>query len=229
MVSLFKVPGPVKDLFDQFPLVQYPAVKQLTPETKSEILKRNYSYSAPSSQNPSQSTTSFKLGTYNVFQTEDNTFLATDPLCLSIELYLAIKNGIKLPKLNNDHTDQSRNSLFLLSHHSSSNGYLPIYIEEDSKSHIIFTTALVLITMTISLTTCNLGALFELIGASTASIMAYILPPMCNLKMTGSTKTLKEKLPYLGCIVFGFAVMFISSTQTIINAIREKDGAHCSV
>ncbi|CAM9018889.1 unnamed protein product [Wickerhamomyces anomalus] len=133
MVSLFKVPGPVKDLFDKFPLVQYPAVKQLTPETKSEILKRNYSYSASSSENSSQTTTSFKLGTYNVFQTEDNTFLATDPLCLSIELYLAIKNGIKLPKLNNDHTDQSRNSLFLLSHHSSSNGYLPIYIEEDSK------------------------------------------------------------------------------------------------
>lgn len=101
--------------------------------------------------------------------------------------------------------------------------------ELSKKSHIIFTTALVLITMTISLTTCNLGALFELIGASTASIMAYILPPMCNLKMTGSTKTLKEKLPYLGCIVFGFAVMFISSTQTIINAIHEKDGAHCSV
>ncbi|CAM9018881.1 unnamed protein product [Wickerhamomyces anomalus] len=101
--------------------------------------------------------------------------------------------------------------------------------ELSMKSHIIFTTALVLITMTISLTTCNLGALFELIGASTASIMAYILPPMCNLKMTGSTKTLKEKLPYLGCIAFGFAVMFISSTQTIINAIHEKDGAHCSV
>lgn len=136
MVSHFQVPGPVKDLFDRFPLVQYPAVKQLTPDTKNEILKRNYSYSASSSsstQSSIQKSTSFKLGTYNIFQTDDNTFLATDPLCLSVELYLAIKNAIKLPKLNNDHTDQSRNSLFLLSHHANSHGYLPIYIEEDSK------------------------------------------------------------------------------------------------
>lgn len=101
--------------------------------------------------------------------------------------------------------------------------------ELSTKSHILLTSVLVVITMGISLTTCNLGALFELIGASTASIMAYILPPMCNLKMTGSSKSKTEKLPYILCIIFGFAVMFISSTQTIIKAIYDKDTAHCSV
>lgn len=133
MVSIFQVPGPVKDLFDKFPLVQYPAVKQLTPDTKSEILKRNYSYSVSTAEEKANQSTFFKIGTYNVFQNEENTFLATDPMCLSLELYLAIKNEVKLPKLNNDHTDQNRNSLFLMSHHANAQGYLPIYIEEDQK------------------------------------------------------------------------------------------------
>ncbi|KAH3666674.1 hypothetical protein WICMUC_005491 [Wickerhamomyces mucosus] len=103
----------------------------------------------------------------------------------------------------------------------------PSTLELSTKNHTILTTILVLITMSISLTTCNLGALFELIGATTASIMAYILPPMCNLKMTSSSKTRWQKVPYYGCIVFGFAVMFISSTQTIINSIHDTDEQHC--
>lgn len=133
MVSIFQVPGPVKEVFDKFPLVQYPAVKQLTPDTKSEILKRNYSYSVSTASEKSDQSTFFKIGTYNIFQNEENTCLATEPMCLSLELYLAIKNKIKLPKLNNERTDQNRNSLFLLSHHANAQGYLPIYIEEDQK------------------------------------------------------------------------------------------------
>lgn len=101
--------------------------------------------------------------------------------------------------------------------------------ELSKKNHIIFTCILVLITMGISLTTCNLGALFELIGSTTASIMAYILPPMCNLKLSGTTKTLWKKLPYYISIVFGFLVMIISSTQTIIHSINNNDESHCII
>lgn len=98
--------------------------------------------------------------------------------------------------------------------------------ELSKKSHVLFTAVLVLITMGISLTTCNLGALFELIGATTASIMAYILPPMCTLQMT--SKTMKDRVPYYFTIAFGFATMVISSTQTIIHSW--KGGvSHCSV
>lgn len=96
-------------------------------------------------------------------------------------------------------------------------------------AHIILTTILVLITMGISLLTCNLGALFELIGAVAASIMAFILPPMCNLKITGSTKSWKKKLPYWGTIAFGFATMIISSTQTLMKAAHDTGEAHCSI
>ncbi|CCH44072.1 Sodium-coupled neutral amino acid transporter 2 [Wickerhamomyces ciferrii] len=109
------------------------------------------------------------------------------------------------------------------------------YINQESappmtyKSHFLYTLVLVIFTMGISLMTCNLGALFELIGASTASAMAYIIPPMCHLKMTGSSKTWLQKSPYIGTIAFGFAVMFISSTQTIIAAVKQKDSSHCAV
>lgn len=99
--------------------------------------------------------------------------------------------------------------------------------ELSNKNHTILTTVLVLITMGVSLTTCNLGALFELIGATTASIMAYILPPMCYLRMTN--KPMKKKLPLYATIAFGLATMFISSTQTIINSINGDSSAHCTV
>lgn len=105
----------------------------------------------------------------------------------------------------------------------------PTSPELSRKSHIIFTSILVFTTMGISLTTCNLGALFELVGSTTASVMAYILPPMCNLKITGNAKSNWKKLPYWGCIAFGFLVMFVSSTQTIVNAIRGSDESHCVV
>jgi sodium-coupled neutral amino acid transporter 11 len=111
--------------------------------------------------------------------------------------------------------------LYFINHDSSP--------ELSTKKHVIFTTVLVIITMGISLTTCNLGALFELIGATTASIMAYILPPMCNLAMTNQSKTIFKKIPYYATIAFGFATMIISSTQTILNAIHGDDTSHCVI
>ncbi|CEP23604.1 AVT2 [Cyberlindnera jadinii] len=107
------------------------------------------------------------------------------------------------------------------------------YINRDSspelspRAHLMFTSVLVGVTMGISLTTCNLGALFELIGATTASIMAYILPPMCYLNMTH--KTLPRRIVLYSIIGFGFATMIISSTQTIINAIHDDGSSHCAI
>ncbi|CUS24325.1 LAQU0S15e01970g1_1 [Lachancea quebecensis] len=95
------------------------------------------------------------------------------------------------------------------------------------KLHVIISTVLVFGTMAISLTTCNLGALFELIGATTASLMAYILPPWVNLKLVGGNLRWRDKLPHYVCIGFGFAIMFISSTQTIISYINGGDQKHC--
>ncbi|CAR28995.1 hypothetical protein ZYGR_0W00230 [Zygosaccharomyces rouxii] len=98
-----------------------------------------------------------------------------------------------------------------------------------SKSnHFIITTILVFGTMSISLLTCNLGAIFELIGATTASMMAYILPPWVNLLLT-SDKTFRQKLPHFACIAFGFSIMLISSIQTILDTMNGTDEKQCEL
>lgn len=93
----------------------------------------------------------------------------------------------------------------------------------------VITTICVFTTMSISLTTCNLGALFELIGATTASTMAYILPPYTNLILSKEVKALRDKVPHYLCIAFGFMIMIISSTQTIVQAFNGSGENHCEL
>lgn len=115
------------------------------------------------------------------------------------------------------------------------------HLELSKKQHFIITTVLVFSSMSVSLFTCNLGMILELIGATSASLMAYIIPPLCFLKLSWdqidyrkSSKPEKLKfflwkaLPSISCAIFGFAVMFISSYMTIRNSIRNggEDG-HC--
>lgn len=94
--------------------------------------------------------------------------------------------------------------------------------------HFIITTFSSLIPMIISLFTCNLGAVLELVGATSGSTLAYILPPLCYYKMTWRNKSIYEKVPIFACIIFGFLVMFISSFQTIMQSFSGGgEGGHC--
>ncbi|CAK9441768.1 uncharacterized protein LODBEIA_P56360 [Lodderomyces beijingensis] len=116
-------------------------------------------------------------------------------------------------------------------------------LELSKMQHFAITTLLVFTSMSVSLFTCNLGMILELIGATSASLMAYIIPPMCYYKLSWSQfdwaqATAKEKkrftifkaLPSIACIAFGFAVMFISSGMTIRDAMENKDiSDHCVV
>ncbi|EKD16626.1 transmembrane amino acid transporter [Drepanopeziza brunnea f. sp. 'multigermtubi' MB_m1] len=87
--------------------------------------------------------------------------------------------------------------------------------------HIIFSSALVVSAMTLSLITCDLGAVFELIGATSACALAYILPPLCYLKL--STRSWKTG-PAIACVVFGCVVMAISLVQAVAKMIRNEGG-----
>lgn len=78
--------------------------------------------------------------------------------------------------------------------------------------HVGLSTALVVSSMVLSLTTCDLGAVFELIGATSACILAYVLPPLCFIKL--STRSWKT-VPAVACVVFGCAVFVISLGQAI--------------
>lgn len=83
--------------------------------------------------------------------------------------------------------------------------------------HLIFTTSLVVTAMAVSLITCDVGAVFELIGATSACALAYILPPLCYIKLsTRSSKT----IPAVACVVFGVIVMCISLFLAMAKMIR---------
>ena len=84
--------------------------------------------------------------------------------------------------------------------------------------HLIFSTSLVVSAMTLSLLTCDLGAVFELIGATSACALAYILPPLCYIKL--STRSWKT-IPAVVCVIFGvtvFGITLIQATSKMINS-----------
>ena len=89
----------------------------------------------------------------------------------------------------------------------------------DPNRHLVFTSALVISATALSLITCDLGAVFELIGATSACALAYILPPLCYIKL--STRSWKTIPAYL-CVVFGAVVMLISLVQATTKIIRSK-------
>ncbi|AOW06081.1 transmembrane amino acid transporter protein-domain-containing protein [Yarrowia lipolytica] len=95
--------------------------------------------------------------------------------------------------------------------------------------HIVTTTVMMLTAMCVALITCNLGVILELVGATSACVMAYILPPLCYLKLT-KNKSLKQKAPYYLVAGFGVLVMLFSTIQSLLKIVNgEEEGSHCDV
>ncbi|KAL7942089.1 transmembrane amino acid transporter domain-containing protein [Trichoderma barbatum] len=92
----------------------------------------------------------------------------------------------------------------------------------DMRRHLIISTALVAGATTLSMLTCDLGIVFELVGATSAVAMAYILPPMCYIKLT--TRSWRTYVA-AAVVVFGVAVMVISVVQAIDKMIHGSDTA----
>lgn len=86
--------------------------------------------------------------------------------------------------------------------------------------HLIFTTSLVVTSMVLALVTCDLGMVFELIGATSAAALAYIFPPLCYIKLSSASR--REKIPAYACVGFGVIVMAVSVAQAIANAFTSK-------
>lgn len=84
--------------------------------------------------------------------------------------------------------------------------------------HLIFTSALVLTSVAMALLTCDLGAVFELIGATSAASLAYIFPPLCYIKLSNGSR--KSKIPAYVCIAFGVTVMGVSLIQAVGKMIK---------
>lgn len=108
----------------------------------------------------------------------------------------------------------------------------------DPNRHLIFTTALVVSAMMLSMFTCDLGVVFELVGATSACALAYILPPLCYVKLSkkrswetvrftvesGSNDVTDDeiKVAAWACVSFGCTVMIISVILAVAKMIRSQ-------
>ncbi|KAI8967759.1 transmembrane amino acid transporter protein-domain-containing protein [Mycotypha africana] len=93
----------------------------------------------------------------------------------------------------------------------------------DKTRHFLITTALILITLTISLLTCNLGIVLELTGAFSATVLAFVLPPLCYLKLAGGSLFEKGKIPHWLCMCFGILVMVVSTFYSLQKIFMPPD------
>ena len=93
----------------------------------------------------------------------------------------------------------------------------------DPNRHLIFSTSLVVSAMMMSLFTCDLGIVFELVGATSACVLAYILPPLCFLKLT-KRRTWETYAAYF-CVAFGCIVMTISVLLATAKIIKSGSQA----
>ncbi|KAG0218998.1 hypothetical protein BGX31_011437 [Mortierella sp. GBA43] len=89
--------------------------------------------------------------------------------------------------------------------------------------HTVITTGLVGVALVIALLTCNLGFVLEVTGGFSATALAFILPPMCYLKLSSGPTFSKKKLPHLTCVGFGVAVMILSTFFSLQHFMEPKD------
>ncbi|KAG0198276.1 hypothetical protein BGX28_008277 [Mortierella sp. GBA30] len=99
------------------------------------------------------------------------------------------------------------------------------------KRHFIITTGLVGVALIIALLTCNLGFVLEVTGGFSATALAFILPPLCYLKLASGPIWSTGKIPHLACVGFGIAVMVLSTFFSLQHfmAPKEPGSSTCSV
>ncbi|CAO3702116.1 unnamed protein product [Rhizopus stolonifer] len=85
--------------------------------------------------------------------------------------------------------------------------------------HFLITTLLILTSIAISLLTCNLGIVLELTGGFSATVLAFVLPPLCFLKLSKGPVLQRSKIPHLTCTAFGIIIMVISTFYSIQKAL----------
>lgn len=117
-------------------------------------------------------------------------------------------------------------------------------VEMSWRQHVTVTTLLVFSSMLVLLFTCNLGIILELIGLTLASLMAYIIPPLCYVKLCYDeldkavtpghfSKELNRNfivykaLPSFAIVLFGFTVMIVSTAGSLTGV--GSDDSHCVI
>ena len=91
--------------------------------------------------------------------------------------------------------------------------------------HLILSSALIVSAMTVSLLTCDVGAVFDLVGATSACALAYVLPPLCFIRL--SSRRGWSTVAAWAVVAFGLAVMCISVLQAGYKMISGKSPTPC--
>lgn len=136
------VPAPVKYLFDTFPLKEYPPVPSTRPDSGARFPLRY----KPGSANDNGIKSTFQLGVYNLsgYLQDENILLPTDPICLSCQLIINLRNGLLFPQRS--HTDDiSPNFISVVSYKALYDNQLPMFIEEEENSgkRVVNSTSLI--------------------------------------------------------------------------------------
>ncbi|KAF9118913.1 hypothetical protein BGW39_000751 [Mortierella sp. 14UC] len=98
------------------------------------------------------------------------------------------------------------------------------------KRHAIITTGLVGVSLVIALLTCDLGFVLEVTGGFSATALAFILPPLCYLKLASGPVWSAKKIPHLACLGFGIVVMILSTFFSLQHFMAPKDpNSQCSM
>ncbi|KAI6381061.1 hypothetical protein MCOR25_001360 [Pyricularia grisea] len=87
--------------------------------------------------------------------------------------------------------------------------------------HLIFSSAIIVSAMALSLMTCDLGVIFELVGSTSACAMAYILPPLCYIKL--ASRSWRTYCAW-AVVVFGCLVFVVSLFQSLEKIISGNGG-----
>lgn len=57
--------------------------------------------------------------------------------------------------------------------------------------------------------------MLELTGGFSATALAYVLPPLCYLKLATGSLFQRSKIPHWACLVFGLSIMVISTFYSL--------------
>lgn len=138
-MTIFAVPGPVKAVFDFFPLEIYPPISKADDAMAYEIAERTFGFQGANSFQEDVNNT-FTLAVYNTFHESNvNVILASDPWCLYAQLSLCKRNSLKLPETTRSKGGKSnkpQHRMALLSPMATQHETLPILIEGHSKRFI---------------------------------------------------------------------------------------------
>ncbi|KAF9976642.1 hypothetical protein BGZ73_008113 [Actinomortierella ambigua] len=93
------------------------------------------------------------------------------------------------------------------------------------KRHVIITVGLVGVSLAIALSTCNLGFVLELTGGFSAIALAFILPPLCYLKLASGAVVQWRKAPHLACLTFGVAIMGLSTALSLAHFLNDAEAS----